>query len=303
MQILSSSPPASRLNRSQIEAKVRVCRPLPSLHSISQSLRALLSMDHCYTSQISDVIRRDPSLSTRILQVVNSAYFGLSEPVRRVEDAVFYLGLEHIRQVALITPIIEDFQKLCGQTPYDWRGFWQHCVGTAILTSEITGLTGRPRDEVNYVAGLLHDVGKIVMAAVFPKHFADVLQCAKEVVQDLTEVESYVLGVDHTELGAIYLQSHRVPEVFVEAARSHHQPDQATEHLEMVAAVHVADLLIRHAGIGASGNPKEVTLSECLEAASWKALLPQADETALASAHERLTQTIEQLPRILDRLV
>src|SRR5207247_3164117 len=122
----------------------------PSLRSIDSALRELLNAEGRYTTQISEIIRRDPSLTARLLRLVNSVYYGLTTPVNNIEEAVFYLGVRQIRQLATVTPIIEDFQKLAGTVPFPWRDFWQHCIGTAILTREVTSAVRAPTDEVDY---------------------------------------------------------------------------------------------------------------------------------------------------------
>src|SRR5262249_36856040 len=150
----------------------------------------LLSADQRYTNQISEVIRRDPSLTARLLRLVNSVYYGLSSPVNSIEEAVFYLGIRQIRQLAMVTPVIEDFQKLTGRTNFAWREFWQHCIGVAIMAREVISAVQVPQDEADYVAGLVHDVGKIVMAATFPRHFTEIHRLMGEGSRELIELES-----------------------------------------------------------------------------------------------------------------
>src|SRR5450631_3493307 len=107
-------PPAKcqRLDRQQIENRLKACPCLPSLGSIENALKDLLSADQRYTSQIAEIIRRDPSLTSRLLRLVNSVYYGITTPVNSIEEAVFYLGVRQIRQLAMVTPVIEDFQRL-----------------------------------------------------------------------------------------------------------------------------------------------------------------------------------------------
>src|SRR5678815_1697308 len=171
MDVLEIPATIGPLDRNQIETRLKNCPRLPSLSTINSALRELLSSDRRYTSQISEVIRRDPSLTARLLRLVNSVYFGLTTPVNSIEEAVFYLGVRQIRQLAVVTPVIEDFQKLAGSTAFQWREFWQHCIATAILTRELTSSMMRLEDESDYVAGLVHDVGRIVMASAFQNHF------------------------------------------------------------------------------------------------------------------------------------
>src|SRR5260221_11383841 len=110
--IATSSSAVLPVGRALIDGGVMGCARLPSLRSIESALRELLNSDHRNTHQISEVIRRDPSLTARLLQLVNSVYYGLATPINNIEEAVFYLGVRQIRQLAMVTPVIEDFQKL-----------------------------------------------------------------------------------------------------------------------------------------------------------------------------------------------
>lgn len=299
-----SAPQASSITRDVIMSRIEGCARLPSLRSIDSALRELLNADQRYTTQISEVIRRDPSLTARLLRLVNSVYYGLTTPVNNIEEAVFYLGVRQIRQLAMVTPIIEDFQKLAGRTPFPWRQFWQHCIATAIITREITTLTSMVVDEADYLAGLIHDVGKIVMAAAFPDHFAEVNRRVHAGECSQLAAEKIVLGIDHTELGAIYLEHHHLPQVMVETARHHHQPSRAGSFTNIVASVQISDLLVRHARIGDSGNPEPVDEDAWLSAEGWDILFPQGrGETERSIARAALKRSLERLPTILEGLV
>lgn len=301
------SPPTPlgthRLDRSQIERGLAQCPRLPSLSSINSSLHELLNADQRYTSHVAEIIRRDPSLTARLLRLVNSVYYGLSTPVNSIEEAVFYLGVRQIRQLAMVTPIIEDFQKLAGKKPFPWREFWQHCIGTALLSREVISSVHAPEDEGEYVAGLVHDVGVIVMAAAFPGHFDAIYsQPAAADEKDLMTREEAILGVNHAELGGLYLQHHHLPDLLVEAARYHHQPENSPNRSQVAAAVQIADRLVRHAGIGTDGDTSPVSEADWTTASGWDILFGQnATERGLAQAN--LRRSLERLPSLLEGLV
>lgn len=292
-----------RLDRKVIDRGLDQCPPLPSLSSINKALQGLLFAEQRFSAQISEIIRRDPSLTSRLLRMVNSVYYGLTTPVSSIEEAVFYLGVRQIRQLTTVTPIIEDFQKLSGKCAFPWREFWQHCIGTAILTREIYGAVGAPADESDYVAGLVHDVGKIVMAWSFPKHFAEIHRLAVTGTQDLMSLENSILGVDHAELGALYLERHHLPDLMVKSARFHHQPEKAEGSQAVVASVQIADLLMRNARIGCSGNFIEVTRQQCMQATGWKFLFSEEQDFEQTIARASLHRSLERLPHILEGLV
>jgi len=216
---------------------------------------------------------------------------------------VFYLGIRQIRQLTTVTPIIEDFQKLSGKCNFPWREFWQHCIGTAILSREICSSVQAPADESDYVGGLVHDVGKIVMAFSFPDHFAEIHRQAESGEHELLDLENQILGIDHAELGAQYLERHHLPEVMVKSARYHHQPEKAEEFAPIVASVQIADLLMRNANIGCSGNYKPVTTEQCMLASGWQVLFPNRHEADQAIARASLHRSVERLPHVLEGLV
>jgi putative nucleotidyltransferase with HDIG domain len=303
MNFCADLPEVAPCDRATIAAKIKECPRLPSLRSIETALKELLHADHRFTTQISEVIRRDPSLTARLLRLVNSVYYGLNSPVNSIEEAVFYLGVRQIRQLAVVTPVIEDFHKLAGNSLFPWREFWQHCIATAILAREFTQAINPREDESDYVAGLIHDVGKIVMASAFPNHFRAIYLDEKAEPADLLLRERTVLGVDHTELGAIYLNQHNLPEVLVDVARYHHQPENSSKAPELVAAVHLADMLARFARIGTSGNNAEVKDEAWLETSAWRILHPNASKTDQAISQASLKRTLERLPHILEGLV
>jgi HD-like signal output (HDOD) protein len=291
------------LSRKEIASRLVMCPYLPSLSSINKALQGLLMAEQRYSAQISEIIRRDPSLTARLLRLVNSVYYGLSTPVNSIEEAVFYLGVRQIRQLTMVTPIIEDFQRLTNQCAFPWREFWQHCIGTAILAREVVSSVQTPPDESDYVGGLIHDVGKIVMAWTFPEHFTEINRLAQQGQTDLLVLENEILGMDHCELGALYLERHRLPDLMIQSARFHHTPEKAEAHQAIIASVQIADLLMRNAQIGCSGNFVPVTREQCMSASGWTVLFPNHAEAEHAIARASLHRSLERLPHILEGLV
>jgi HD-like signal output (HDOD) protein len=300
------TPAANRIirqNAAQIQSHLARCPSLPSLGSINKALQGLLLTEQRYTAQIAEIIRRDPSLTSRLLRLVNSVYFGLSSPINSIEEAVFYLGVRQIRQLAMVTPVIEDFQRLTHQCNFPWREFWQHCIGTAIMTREVTANVPGPTEDSDYVAGLVHDVGKIVMAWTFPEHFAEIHNRAQVGTRPISELEDEILGVNHSELGALYLERHRLPDLMIHSARYHHCPEKAPQHSHVIAAVQVADLLLRSEGIGCSGDYTPVTREQCFAAPAWKLIFAHTPESEHPLLQAALSRTLEQIPVMLDGMV
>jgi len=295
--------PCEPLSLSQIESRLGSCTCLPSLGSIEKALKELLGADQRYTSQIAEIIRRDPSLTARLLRMVNAVHYGLSMRIRSIEEAVFYIGIRQVRQLAMVTPIIKDFQIVASQARVEWRGFWRHCIGTALMTRDILDLVQTQQSELDYVAGLIHDVGKIVMASAFPDHFAEIYIQRSEADMELSELEREVLGVDHAELGALYLRSQSLPSEYVDIVQFHHQPDKAPSHGEVAAAVQVADLLVQEGKIGYSGRLPVTKPDLWCQSTGWKMLFGNRTEEENAVSRASLKKNLERVPATLERLI
>lgn len=292
----------ARMSPAEIEARIALCPSLPSLGRISQSLHSFLQADQRFAGQISETVRRDPSLTSHLLRLANSVYYGLTAPVQTVEEAVFYLGLRQIRQLALVTPIVEDFQRLTVRSAFPWREFWQHCIGVAIMTREVAGVVQAPLEEGDYVAGLVHDLGKAVMAWSFPQHFAQIHRESSERPGELTLIEQEILGMDHGEVGARYMRHRHLPELMVEATGFHHHPGRARQFPVIIAAVNVADHLVRMQEIGFSGERQKVTWDDCVASEGWALLFPDGNKDTASRARASLTRSVQQLPNLIENL-
>jgi putative nucleotidyltransferase with HDIG domain len=302
-EISASSATCEKLDLTRIDARLSGCASLPSLSTIDSALRDLLDADQRYNSQIAEIVRRDPSLTTRLLRLVNAVYYGAGKPARNIDEAVFYLGVRKIRQLAMVTQIIEDFQKLAQGHCFPWREFWRHSIATALMTREITHTLESPDDEMDYIGGLIHDVGKIVMASAFPAHFEEIYHCRAEEGGDLIGLEREVLGVDHADLGAMYLRRQGLADAYIEIVQLHHAPHLARYQTNVTAAVHVADLLVRHRKIGDSGNHAAVPSDSWLDSPGWKILVGHRTEAERDLLRASLKQSLERIPAILDNLV
>jgi HD-like signal output (HDOD) protein len=307
-QLLSSDTTARGpcYDDDEIRRRIGACPKLASLQSINKALANLVNSEQSLTSQIAEIIRRDPSLSARILRMVNSVYFGLSAQISDIEDAVFFLGLRQLRELSVATPVIEDLERLQSRAfpPERWKGLWSHSIGTAILTREI--LASAPvtvDDEVDYLVGLLNNLGKIVMAYAFPKELAIIADTQMATPAEVCELERQVIGWDHAQIGGYFLEHHHIAEEIVFAVRYHNEPESSPRHNYYAAAVQVADCLVRHVGI-ASGFEKVEPIPEDFwtRLPGWKILYDVSrPETKIARAS--LAKTVRSLPEILSGLI
>ena len=300
-----AAPPAP-YREEEIIRRINACPKLASLQSINRALGELVRSDASLNSQIAEVIRRDPSLSARLLRMVNSVYFGLSARVNNIEEAVFFLGLRQIRELSMATPVIEELEQLQKKTSatLPWKELWSHSISTAILTREILAATPMQiDDDTDYLVGLLHNVGKVVMAYAFPDELRTLLATPAQNPADFARMERELIGWDHGQIGAQYLVRHQLSEEIITAVHFHNDPDRAPRHRLFAAAVQVADVLVRHTGV--SGGFEKIAP---VEPDSWLALdgwkiLYGADGPESMLARAAIANSLQRLPSMLQGLL
>jgi HD-like signal output (HDOD) protein len=282
--------------------KLRECPKLASLHSIYEALGSLLESDHAYLSQIAELIGRDPPLTSRLLKLVNSMLYAMDQPCANIEEATLAAGLDKISELILSTPVIEDLQQLQkADTEIEWTQFWKHSIATAILSREIFAHRKESsRGDVDYIAGLIHNVGKIILALLFPDKFTTLACRTYRDKLEETEAECKIAGADHTVLGAYYLNANRFPVEIVESTLFHPRPSLALEQPDLSATVQLASNLARLADIAGIEKLPRPEWGDIEKLEGW-AILFQEDSSR--NLREALNPTLEQLSFFLDSMV
>jgi HD-like signal output (HDOD) protein len=289
----------------ELRQRIEACPKLASLRSIHGALADLLRNHHSQAGQFAEIIARDPSLTARLLRMVNSVYFGLGTQVGTIEDAVLYLGLRQIRSLALATPVLEDMSAMGADGPQvSWRDFWLHTLACAFATRDLLNHSDVTiDDDTDYITGLLQNVGKVVIAKVFPAEFAQLTQSVYENEAQVLAAERALLGWDHAAIGAYYLENHKIPAEIVEAVRFHHDPLQAPARKHLAAATHLADGYARLAGLSGGVELRPAPTEDELIAAPSAALLWGDDLAARTAQMRPLADSMRRLPELVNALL
>jgi putative nucleotidyltransferase with HDIG domain len=199
--------------------------------------------------QIEDVLRHDPGLTANVLKLANSAYFGVPSKIGSVRQAVMLLGLKRLVQMVVATCTSAIIDR--GVPGYDLPAgeLWRHSLAVSVAARGLANeLKIRAADEI-FTAGLLHDVGKLVLGEFVQEDYSDILQA---LAQGMTfeAAEAAVLGIDHAEIGARVLAQWSLPDNIVHAVRWHHAPEKFGGVDIMLDVVHVANMLCLMIGIG-----------------------------------------------------
>lgn len=256
---------------------------LPSAAGVYWELTRRIADPRAGTRDIADIVCRDQAMSAKLLQIVNSAYFGLARPVASVHQAVAYLGIELVRGLALSANIFSCFEQRPVTAGVDIEVLQAHALTTAILARHL--IDREPRQDEALVAGLLHDVGKLVLAVHLPERFSMASDMVQVGAGSIDDVETKLMGVSHAAVGAYLLGLWGLPAAIVQAVACHHSPlSGAPEHQDLAVAVHVADLLAHRLDSGTSDRessiePSEYSVMGVSESAVQRALAALAAST------------------------
>jgi HD-like signal output (HDOD) protein/CheY-like chemotaxis protein len=230
-------------------------KDLPVLPRTFMALREKLADPNASVKEVVKLVEQDISISAKILQLVNSAFFGLPREISTLNTAVSYLGIDMLQNLVLSAEVFRVFENSANLPGFSFEELHQHSQLTAKIASHIPVPAAVHSAAV--VAGLLHDVGKLVLATRSPKHFARALEGAAEEKRPLFAVEQELMGVSHAEVGAYLLGIWGLPCPVVEAVAHHHHPERVPqETLDAVAVVHVANYLAHENPVrpGAGGD-------------------------------------------------
>ena len=195
-------------------------------------------------AQLHKIVAHDPALATRILKVVNSAFYGLPGQIGSVERAIVLLGLNAIKNIAVAASLGQLFRgvKLCeGFTAKD---LWTHCIAVGVTARELARQMKLPIADEAFLAGLIHDTGMLVGLQVWPDKLKEACEAARTSDKDFCEIERDVTGVDHQQLGQGLAELWKFPRSCQLVAGYHHKPTTLSDNNRMlVTLVYIADTM------------------------------------------------------------
>jgi putative nucleotidyltransferase with HDIG domain len=233
---------------------------LPSLPAIYYRAQEALHRPNGSLESLARVLEADPSLSARLLRVANSALYGLVSKVDGLTQALAVIGTEETHRIVLATSVVSVFRNL-PLGAVSMRSFWEHSIATGVASRALARRLGQADAERFYLAGLLHDIGRLPLYLLEPDAMGQALQAHREHRADLQTLEARMLGCTHTEVGALLLQQWRIPSVFCEVAGCHHDLDDDDYALE-TSITHIADIIVNSLRIGSSGTRAVPMLSD-----------------------------------------
>lgn len=247
-----------------MEEVIKNLGDLPPLPQVATRVIQISEDSDTSSEELQNLVRTDQALSAQVLRISNSAMFGMFREVTTLTQAIMTLGFSTSRAVVLASSVKDLFNR--GPVGPQARLRWEHALATAITGSAFAKVLRFPEPEEVFLAGLLHDIGKSVLALKFPDRAGALLERAHNEEGDPLLLELDEFGFDHTLVGEALLRSWKIAEGFQATARWHHDPFQApTEHRKLVALVALGNKEAAELQLGPE-------MSDHLAGAVWGAL-------------------------------
>lgn len=281
-------------SKALVAAALKKVTSIATLPEVTSRIVATVEDPKSTASQLHKIISNDPALVTRILKVVNSAFYGLPGQIGSVERAIVLLGLNAVKNLAVAASLGQLFRgvKLCeGFTAKD---LWMHCVAVGVTARELAKQMKMPIAEDAFLAGLIHDVGLLVALHVYPEKLRAVCEKVQKEGGDFCKIERQICGVDHQQLGQGLAELWKFTQSCQQAAGYHHRPQALAEPTRLlVTLVYVADTICaqRNKGFNLTANTQVLDLA-ALHAVGVTATVLEKTQANLDLLVETATSTL-----------
>ena len=246
-------------NAASVISKLNDVESLPVLPGIALKLFNILADPDSMITALAKVIETDPSLTLKLLKIVNSAFYGFARKIGTVREAVVILGTDEIKNLAFGLSAAKTFQNVHFEGMANPNVLWHHSIGTAIIAEHLGRRVPECKEESVFTAGLIHDTGKIFLMEHFPKLYNEVYNTALKYKIPVVEVEEEKFELNHAVIGKFVATRWNLPESLSQAIASHHQPVASSDTSFLSAIIGLSDYLYHR--IDAASSPEGGVLS------------------------------------------
>jgi putative nucleotidyltransferase with HDIG domain len=220
--------------------------------------------------ELGKAIMADQVLTSTILKLVNSAFYGFPGKIGSISHAIVLLGFATVKNIVITASVLEMFKTSADSERFNAQELWKHSLACGITAQCLAQMTGHGQKEECFVAGLLHDIGKVALFQLAPDDFMRVIECAEKTKSLFYDSEHKLISINHQEIGGILMEQWRLPPRIQKAVALHHSPQNVSGgDAQLAAIVHCADILARALKYGSGGDGKIPMVNdkawECIE--------------------------------------
>jgi len=280
---------------------------LPSVPATLARIIEITNSPDASADSVASVVMLDQSLATKVLRIANSAFYGRRVKAETISEAVVTLGFTSIRNLAASASVVDALFPEQMFPGFSWQDMWTHSVNCAVASEVIHArMTRSNGTEAAFVAGLLHDVGKLILARALPERFRQIVETCREHNFTMAQAERNILSTDHARIGGELAEGWQFPHRLRVAIEYHHCPSEAYDNEDIARAVSAANLLAKRMskgyilGVSAEISLKDVAdeaglpvddmdfvvdtvrekMHECAQILSWSGSMPGAKAAA-----------------------
>lgn len=268
----------------EVMNRVEHLPPMPD--TISRVMEMSRSDDYS-SNQLADVVCRDPTLATRVLKLCNSGFTGLSVEITSIQRAVLLLGFEMVKNLVFSSFVHSVMSTQVEGYAQTAQSLWEHSMGTATAALVISEIKTPELNDTAYTGGLIHDIGKVILATFMADKFEAVLEEMKKNRVQSYLAEQKVLGTTHMEIGGIVAERWRIAAELREAITCHHAPEKAVIMPKLSAVISLGDAICGMYGIGAGIEATDGSIPEAA-----MTILGATDSDLEVIGNEILTRTL-----------
>jgi len=270
---------------------IKRVRDLSTLPEVIKKIVELTRDPNVTIAKVEEAVSTDPVISTRLLRIVNSAYYSFFREITSIRQAIVVLGLDATKNLVYGTSIITAFGRRSTIERFPFEGFWQFSVATGNISRTLSSLLDYQFYQEAFLAGLVHDIGKIVLANYRPAQFEEAIKKAHEEGMPLRQAEEDILGFNHSDVGQRLAVRWRLPRLLEEVIAFKENPSEAVEYSDVTCIVRLAALLCQAHGIGINGEPDvEINLQQD---EAWR-LLSERNNLLEALDFERFSSSLDE---------
>ena len=249
---------------------LRATQELATLPHVATRVLAMLENDELDLREITNAIESDAPLTLKIIRVANSPVFAVRSSVTSVHQAILTLGLNRVTNIVLGVSVFTKFMMLANKrSPQLMQKFWLHSASTGMVAKALARKLKKNFKELEFLGGLLHDVGKMTMIQYNADMYDKVGMLVESGDKRDREAEREIFGIDHCEAGAIIASMWKLPQELQMVIAKHHEPEQLEQGRELISLIRVADILCEIWGVGAGEGIEKVRLAD---EQSWQIL-------------------------------
>jgi len=226
---------------------------LPTLPTIVSKMLELVDNPRTSAASLARLISSDQTLTARILKLANSAYYGFPREISTVNMAIVVLGFNTVKEMGLSLSVFDVFRNQENVSVFDVSRFWEHSIGCGIASRMLARNYHSRNASEAFVAGLLHDIGKIILNQYFHGEFAQIMDMVSK-GDTLDDAEEMVIGTSHAQVGCWLAERWNLPEIISQTILCHHHPWAAKKDNVFIATVTLGDYLCHLCNIGNSGR-------------------------------------------------